>query len=475
MSKLVAVVMAAGHGKRMNSGLPKVLHEVCGRPLIEYPILAALAAGAEQVVVVVNSQNRALIEECLKARFAHARISVAIQDVPRGTGDAARVGLGAVELAGEDHAMILNGDVPLIEGPRLLEMLSLLQGRALLCFLSFLAERPFGYGRVLRDDHGRVVRIREEKDLGSDAERQVQEVNGGIYVGRAHELMDALSALTADNAQSEYYVTDAIESLAQRGLVEAVVADRFELRGINDRAELNEVEAILHQRVRTRLGQAGVTIVGTPLIDHTVQVAADAHIEEGARLRGQTRVGRGSRIDVGCVLVDAVIGERVNVKPYCVVTDSVVQNDVQLGPFAHLRPGSVLESEAHVGNFVETKMAVLKRGAKANHLSYLGDVEVGERSNLGAGTIICNYDGFRKQRTVIGAEVFIGSDSQVLAPVKIGDGAYVATGTTVTEDVPKGAFAIARSRQTTKTGYAEKLRARLLAARAAERGTGNTR
>lgn len=468
MSQLIAVVMAAGHGTRMKSEIPKVLHTACGRRLLEYPVLAALEAGANTIVVVANEENQEQLTDVLRSCFPEVPLVIAVQPIPRGTGDAARVGLRATSLQPEDRVLLLNGDVPLIEGPRLREMVASLDRGDRLCFLSFLAENPAGYGRVIRDGEGRVLEIREERDLRSEKERVICEVNGGIYAGRAGDLTGALAALTPNNTQGEYYVTDIVNSIRNSGSVSALRAERDELRGVNDRAQLAEVEAILHQRVRRRLGVSGVNIVGCPLIDETCQVEPDARIEDGVRMRGFSRVGARTVVDVGCVLVDAAVGQDVHIKPYCVVVSSTVGDAVQLGPFAHLRPGSVLEPEVHIGNFVETKQTLVKRGAKANHLAYLGDAEIGEKANVGAGTIICNYDGFQKQRTVIERDAFIGSDSQIIAPVTIGEGAYVATGTTVTDDVPAGALCVGRTRQTNKEGYAARLRARLLAQKLGE-------
>ena len=467
MSKLIAVVMAAGHGTRMKSSLPKVLHPACGRPLVYYPVRAALDLGADQVVVVANPATLEPVVDTLSKHISREQFELAVQEVPRGTGDAARSGVAELDLSDDDYVLILSGDVPLLRHSDLKPLVDLVKTGPQLSFMSFQAEVPHGYGRILRDAQGRVIEIREERDLRNDAERSVQEVNAGVYCARAGSLQRALASLSPENAQGEYYLTDIVAFLAQKESVHSVLAAREVLAGVNDRSQLAAIENIIFERIRRRLAESGVSVVGHPLIDDTVEIAADVRIEDGVRLRGQTQIGEGTLIDVGCVIQDCRVGKNTTVKPYSVLTESQVGDSVQLGPFAHIRPESILEDECHIGNFVETKKTLVKRGAKANHLAYLGDAEVGEKSNLGAGTIICNYDGFQKQRTVIGKGVFIGSDSQLVAPVTIGDDAYVATATTVTSDVPAGSLAIGRARQVNKEGYAAPLREKFKHAAAA--------
>jgi bifunctional UDP-N-acetylglucosamine pyrophosphorylase/glucosamine-1-phosphate N-acetyltransferase len=458
---LSAIVLAAGKGTRMKSQLPKVLHPLCGRPLVEYPVTAAFEAGADQVVVVTSGQPE--LTRALEQRYGRERISVVVQEPPRGTGDAVRVGLDAVKHA---RTLILYGDTPLLQARDLSGLLAALDvsGQEL-SILAALLETPFGYGRVLRDASGAVLEVREERDLRSDAERAVREVNAGMYAADTEKLRLAVAELKPNNAQGEYYLTDVVAALAKTSRVAAVQGEADALVGVNDRADLGRAEELMYARLREQHRKAGVTIHGDARIDSGVEIAADAEIGPGASLRGRTTIGAGTRVDVGSVLVDAIIGERVEIKPYCVIMQSSVGEGAQLGPFAHLRPESVIEAEAHIGNFVETKKTRVRRGAKANHLAYLGDADIGERANVGAGTIVCNYDGFVKHRTVIGEGAFIGSDSQLIAPVTIGKNAYVGTGTTVTEDVPEDALAIGRSRQANKLGYATKLREKLAAAK----------
>lgn len=458
---LHAIVMAAGHGTRMKSSLPKVLHPICGRPLVYFPVRAALDAGAERVAVVVNPETSEPIRQSIARHLPLERLLFAVQDVPRGTGDAVRAAVAELRGKKDDRVMILSGDTPLLTREDLLLLVSAKDADDVLTFTTFTLADPTGYGRVLRDTRGEVREIREHRDLRTDEEKAVAEVNAGLYAARLGPLASALAGVVPNNAQGEYYLTDVVPLLCREGTVQTVSADPQSLLGVNDRAQLREVEEILFDRIRRGHARAGVSLVGESLIDDTVELAPDVRIEAGVRLRGATRIGRGTTVDVGTVIEDSTIGEHTTIKPYCVLSRSEVGSGVQLGPFAHLRPESVIEDEAHIGNFVETKKTVVRRGAKANHLAYLGDADVGERSNLGAGTIVCNYDGFRKRRTVIGKGVFVGSDSQLVAPVEIGDGAYVATATTVTRNVPADALAIGRTRQENKEGYASRLRARL--------------
>jgi bifunctional UDP-N-acetylglucosamine pyrophosphorylase/glucosamine-1-phosphate N-acetyltransferase len=457
---LTAVVLAAGQGTRMRSRVPKVLHPLAGRALFEYPLRAAIAAGATRVVVV-TSGNPA-IDEAIRARYADAGAAAEIvtvtQEVPRGTGDAARVGLSRVE---SERVLIVCGDTPLVGEAELLAILGALGDGVELAFGSAELAVPKGYGRVLRDALGRVSEIREQRDLRGPSEEAVREVNAGIYAAKTDSLARALAKLEPNNAQGEYYLTDVVRFLAETSDVRAVVGPAEALVGVNDREQLRQAEAVLFERIRARLGRAGVSVHGDALIDDGVVVGEDATIEAGVRLRGATNIGEGALVDVGCVITDSNVAARAVIKPYSVITQSNVGEGAQIGPFAHLRPESEIEADAHIGNFVETKKTRVRRGAKANHLAYLGDGDVGERANLGAGTIFCNYDGFRKHRTVIGEGAFVGSDSQLVAPVTVGKGAYVASGTTVTRDVPEDGLAISRVKQENKEGYGKKLRERL--------------
>ncbi|MBX3274827.1 MAG: bifunctional UDP-N-acetylglucosamine diphosphorylase/glucosamine-1-phosphate N-acetyltransferase GlmU [Sandaracinaceae bacterium] len=460
-----AVVLAAGQGTRMKSALPKVLHEIAGRPMVDWPVAAALEAGAARVVVVLG-YGKAQVEAALE--LAGGRVETALQAEQRGTGHAVRCALPSLE-GFEGTVVILYGDVPLLEASAL-EALVGARGAAALSLLTCRTSSPTGYGRILRDGTGAVVGIREEKDC-SDAERAIDEINPGVYATDAAFLREALAALTDDNAQGELYLTDIVAAAAARGGARAVPWALESLSGVNDRAQLADAAAVMRRRIATRHARAGVTIrdLARVDIDAEVTIEADAVIEPGVVLRGATAIGAGAHVDVGCVVTDSVLEPGAYLEPYSVVTESRVGPAAHVGPFSHLRPGSVMGPRAKVGNFVEMKKTTLGEDAKANHLSYLGDGTVGPRVNIGAGTIFCNYDGFRKHQTVLEEGCFIGSDSQLVAPVRVGAGAYVATGTTVTKDVPPDALAVGRIRQSNKEGYASRLKARFAALAKAEK------
>ncbi len=440
----------------MNSDRVKVLHPVLGIPMAYHPVMRAQELGAAPIVAVLGHQ-RAEVEKALAARFTG--IAVVEQASPRGTGHAVKLGLKP--LASFDGlVLILCGDVPLVRSDTLAALVKVARDRGGLAFLSAEVRDPTGYGRVVRDKAGRVQRIVEQKDASPD-ERLIGEVNGGIYVAAAEFLREATAKLKAQNAQGEYYLTDVIERAAGSVGAHAVLTDIGEVGGINDRRQLAEAERVLCRRaVERHLAHATFRDPESVYVEATVTIAPDAEIGRNVSLRGKTTIGRGARIDDGVILTDTVVGDGAEVKPYCVATEAVIGEKAKIGPFAHLRPGTVLGPEVHVGNFVETKKTKIGRGSKANHLSYLGDAIIGEKVNVGAGTITCNYNGYEKFQTTIEDGAFIGSDSQLVAPVTIGAKAVVAAGATITEDVPAGALAISRSPQTHKPGYAERLAAR---------------
>ncbi len=472
MSQLAAVVLAAGRSRRMKSTLSKVLHPAAGRPLLYYPIVTALELGASDVVVVVNPDNRQQVDETLRALFPGLHLRLATQDPPRGTGDAVGCAIPALVEVGCSHLLILSGDAPLVT-PDSLRPLVVELAPASLALGTCRLDNPAGYGRVLRDADGKPARIVEQKDLRGEAEAAIEEVNAGLYCASFPELREALARLTPQNAQGEYYLTDIVPHFAAAGSVRSVAVAPDAMAGVNDRAQLCAVESILYERIAERHRLAGATVAPDARVDESVALEQDVTVCSGVHLRGKTSIGRGAFVDVGCVLTDTVVAEAATLLPYTVATRSQVGEGSRLGPFSHLRAGSQLERDVHLGNFVETKNTVMRRGAKANHLSYLGDGEVGQRSNVGAGTIFCNYDGFSKHHTSIGDDVFVGSDSQFVAPVAVGAGAFVATATCVTHDVPPDALAIGRHRQENKVGYATKLRATLQAAKEAKQRRGS--
>ncbi len=464
---LAAVILAAGQGTRMKSATAKVLHELSGRPLAWYAVRAALDAGASPVVVVVGHQAAA-VETALRAALPDAPLRFALQAERRGTAHAvlaARAALRGVT----GPVAILSGDVPLLSAATLRLVVSARgRARAPLALATMALAEPKGYGRVLRDGRGRPVRIVEERDA-SDAEREVQEVNAGLYCADAAFLWRALARVGARNAQGEFYLTDLVALAARRAPAVAVEVDPLEAAGVNDREELARAGQVLQRRRASLLMRAGVTLE-TPdrfLCDEAVEVGPDVVIEPDVRLRGATRIGAGCRIGQGSVLTDAVLAAGVTVRPYTVIEGPAkVGRGAVLGPFSRVRPGSELGEGVHLGNFVETKKARLGKGAKANHLAYLGDAVVGAGVNVGAGTITCNYDGERKHETRIGDGAFIGSDSILVAPIEIGARAYVAAGSTITKAVPPGALAFGRAQQVNKEGWV----ARRDAARAAAAG-----
>jgi len=460
------MILAAGQGTRMKSPLPKVLHLAAGVPLIAWAIEAARDAGADDIVLVVGHAREAVID-VVRARFGDA-VRFAVQTEQRGTADAVRAGMAAVR---DDvtEVVITYGDVPCVPADALAQ-LSALRGsqKALLSLITTEVDDPTGYGRIVRDGRGHPVAIREHKDC-SPEERKIRSVNPGLYAVDRAFLSLALHSISSDNAQGEFYLTDLV-ALAARASKEGVAELPWEplsLRGVNDRAELAAVEATLYARTADRHRRAGSTIAAGALIDRDVAIEPGVTLGSGVILRGRTTLGPGTSVDVGCVLEDARVAGGAALKPYCIVTRSEVGVGASLGPFAHIRPESVVGDGAHVGNFVELKKTRLGPGAKANHLAYLGDGDVGARANIGAGTIFCNYDGFQKHTTTVGEGAFVGSNSSLVAPVTIGRDAYVGSGTVVTKDVPDEALAVGRARQENKLGYGARLRARLAAAKQA--------
>ncbi len=464
-----AVILAAGQGTRMKSALPKVLHEVCGLPMLAHVVRAARKAGAGRVVVVVG-HGRELVEKDLAARFGSS-VETVVQSEQKGTGHATRCAIDA--LGGyEGDVVILAGDVPLLPSEAIAALvLARDASRKKLSVLTSHLPDATGYGRILRDAHGHVVGIREHKDA-SESERAIQEWNTGVYCVEAGFLRSSLARLDTKNAQGELYLTDVVAMAAEEGGSAPVSWAADDVAGVNDRAQLAELERVMRVRLATHFARLGATIRDpeTTYLGADVMIEPDATIEPNVHLRGKTRIGVGARIDTGCVLDDVEVHAGANVKPYTVAQKSVIGEAAQVGPFSHLRPESVLGPDVHIGNFVETKKTTLGRGSKANHLAYLGDGVVGEKVNVGAGTIFCNYDGFQKHTTVLEDGCFIGSDSQLIAPITIGKNAYVGTGTTVTRSVPEDALAISRVKQENKLGYASRLKERMKAlAEAAKR------
>ena len=466
-AEFVAVILAAGQGTRMKSELPKVLHRVVGLPMYAHVTQAALEAGASRCVLVVGHGREAVEADAAK-RF-DARVTTSIQEKQLGTGDAVRAGLKAVPDA-SGWVVILSGDTPLVHAGLVRALVEATQkSDAQLVMLTSTIDDPTGYGRIVRDANGKVAAIREHKDA-SEAERALREINPAVYAMRAPFLREALGKLSTNNAQGEFYLTDVVAQAAAQGGVHTISWPFADTQGVNDRAQLAECETALRVRLATQLAKSGVTVrdPNTLYIEAGVKVAPDAILEPNVHLRGNTVIEARAHVDTGAVLTDVHVKAGAYLKPYTIASESVIGENAQTGPFSHLRPESVMEEGAHIGNFVEMKKTHLGKGSKANHLAYLGDGQIGAGVNVGAGTIFCNYDGFRKHTTVLEDEVFIGSDSQLVAPVKVGKGAYVGTGTTVIMDVPADALALSRPRQINKEGYAVRLKARFKAEKEAE-------
>ena len=442
---IAVVVLAAGLGTRMRSRRAKVLHELAGRPLLHYPLLALRPLAPARVVLVIGHQAD-LVKEAAGTVTLEG-LKTVLQPEQRGTGHAVRCAMPA--LAGFDgDVLVLYGDVPRIRTATLQALVDAHRNAgAALSLLTLHFSDPTGYGRIVRDAEGRVRRVVEQRDA-TPAERAITEINPGFYCIRSDVLGPLLDRLRPDNAQGELYLTDLVAMAAGngRGVATVPVADAGEVAGINTRGELARMESLVRREIVERLMAAGVTFEdpATAYVGAEVKIGADTVIGPNVTLRGTTRIGAGCRLDGTNFVSDTVIGDRVHVLFGTVADGADIGDDAIVGPYARLRPGTRLGARVHIGNFVETKKAVVGAGTKANHLTYLGDCEIGEDTNVGAGTITCNYDGFKKSQTRIGSRVQIGSDTQLVAPVTVGDDAYVGAGTTVTRDVPDGALAVSR-------------------------------
>jgi len=460
-SSPVVLIMAAGLGTRMKSERSKVLHEVAGRPMIVWAVETARAAGAGRVVAILGHQHER-VKQVLDARYGVGTIDVAIQAEQKGTGHAVQSALPVLAREPDDRiVVILSGDAPLLQASRVAQLVeACAQNPSGLALLSTVPHRPMPYGRLVRDASGKLLKIVEHADATAE-ERTIQDTNAGFYAVRLEHLRNDLETLRADNAKGELYLTDLVARAAARGGATSIDAPFDEVSGINDRVDLAAVDAAARRRIVEYWMREGVSFVdpASAYVDADVgPLGRDAWIGPGVVLRGRTQLGDRARVDAGCVLTDVAVAADVNVKPYSVLTDAVVGERAQIGPFSHCRPGSKLDKDVHLGNFVETKKTHLMAGAKANHLAYLGDASIGEKANIGAGTITCNYDGFAKHVTTIEAGAFIGSDSQLVAPVTVGRDAYVGSGSTITKDVPRGALALSRIKQVNVEGWADRFR-----------------
>jgi bifunctional UDP-N-acetylglucosamine pyrophosphorylase/glucosamine-1-phosphate N-acetyltransferase len=454
------VVLAAGKGTRMKSALPKVLHQIAGLAIVERVLRTAAALNPTTITIVVGHGAGAL-KEAVAGVGLHrlrARVQFAVQEQQLGTGHALLQTRPFLE-GKAGTLVLLSGDAPLLTVDTLRALLQThTEAAAAATVITAQMPRPFGYGRIVRT-RGSITKIVEERDA-SDTQRKITEINSGIFALALEPLFKALDNLGTANKQGEYYLPDLIAIYRKQRKVCAtyMVANADEVRGINSRSELAEVNSMVRQQKNEELMAAGVTLVdpATTYIDTDVTVGPDTVIHPFVFLEGNTRIGSACEIHAGTRIVNSTIGDRVCVRNHTVVTDSTVEAGAILGPFTHIRPGSVVGEEAHIGNFVELKKATVGKGAKANHLAYLGDATIGAATNVGAGTITCNYDGEKKHQTVIGSGVFVGSNSTLVAPVTLADGSYIAAGSAVTMDVPAGALAIGRARQENKDGWVAK-------------------
>ena len=441
------VILAAGQGTRMRSALPKVLHPVAGKPMLGHVIDTARALAPRKIHVVIGHGA-----ERVRERLAADDIHFVLQAEQLGTGHAVAQAVPGIDA---ERVLVLYGDVPLIQADtlrRLLERSSVDQA----ALLSVVMQDPTGYGRILRDEAGRVLGIVEQKDATPE-QRAIKEGNTGIFALPGKRLGDWLGRLSNNNAQGEYYLTDLIGMASAAGVAVNAVhpATTWEVEGVNDKLQLAALERVWQRHQAEGLMRAGVTVLDPARLDIRGSLAhgQDVSLDAGVIIEGRVVLGDNVRVGAGCILKDCEIGAGTEIRPYSLIDTAVVGANAQIGPFARLRPGSRLGDEVHIGNFVETKATSMGTGAKANHLAYLGDSEIGSGVNIGAGSITCNYDGASKHRTVIGDDAFIGTNNSLVAPVHIGAGATTGAGSTISKDVPDGVLAVARAVQKNIEGW----------------------
>jgi bifunctional UDP-N-acetylglucosamine pyrophosphorylase/glucosamine-1-phosphate N-acetyltransferase len=442
---LDVVILAAGKGTRMYSSTPKVLHPLGGRPLLQHVVDSARRLNADRIVVVYGHGG-----EQVPSALADDHLRFVRQEPQLGTGHAVQQALPSIT---GDHTLVLYGDVPLTRPETLA---GALRERAGLSLITADLDDSTGYGRIVRDSAGQVVRIVEERDAGP-AEKAIREINTGILAASTAKLRGWLKDLRDDNAQGEYYLTDIIERAVADGVAIHTVQpkDTWEILGVNSKQQLAELERVYQRTQATKLMASGVTLADPGRIDVRGELtcAQEVSIDVNCVFEGKVTLAAGVSVGANCVIKDAVVEAGARILPFCHIDGAHIGADARVGPYARLRPGTVLAAHAHVGNFVETKNAQMGEGSKANHLAYLGDATIGRNVNIGAGTITCNYDGANKYQTVIEDEAFIGSDSQLVAPVTIGKGATIGAGSTIAKDAPAGELTVSRARQTTVKGW----------------------
>ncbi|MFC0138602.1 bifunctional UDP-N-acetylglucosamine diphosphorylase/glucosamine-1-phosphate N-acetyltransferase GlmU [Staphylococcus petrasii] len=447
-----AVILAAGKGTRMKSKQYKVLHKVAGKSMIDHVLTNVKRAGVDEIVTIVG-HGADQVKETLGDQSLYS-----YQEEQLGTAHAVKMAQEHLENK-EGTTLVVCGDTPLITAETLNKLIEHhKQAKAQATVLSATAQIPFGYGRIVRDDNNQLSRIVEEKDA-TEEEKRLTEISSGIFAFDNKVLFEKLAQVKNDNAQGEYYLPDVIALILEdKGIAEVYHTDDFnEIMGVNDRVMLSNAEKALQQRINIQHMQNGVTIIDptTTFIGPDVEIGMDTIIEPGVRINGTTKIGEETVIGQYSEINNSQIGSHVDIKQ-SVINDSVVGDKTKVGPFAQLRPGSNLGNEVKVGNFVEVKKAELKDGAKVSHLSYIGDAEIGERTNIGCGSITVNYDGVNKFKTIVGKDAFIGCNTNLVAPVTVGDGSLIAAGSTITDDIPQDSLALARARQVTKEGYVKK-------------------
>lgn len=449
------MILAAGKGVRMKSDVPKVLHLVGGRPMIFYALRAARELNAKKIIAVLSPT----IVDAVKGMVGDD-VEIAIQDKPLGTGHAVMCTREALKNFHGD-VLILYGDMPLLSVHTLRGLVERhRKGKHPLTILTAYFDWENKFGRIIRGKDGKVKLIVEVADA-SDKELKIKEVNAGIYAVERDFLFNALDRIKPNNAQGEYYLTDLVEIASKdKGLSALTVEDPYEVLGINDRVELAQADKIMRQRIVMRLMKEGVTIVDpqTAYIHETVKIGTDTVIYPSVVIEGETIIGKHCIIGLGAFIKDSIIGDEVEIRAHSVMDRAKIGDKTTIGPCAHLRPESIIGTNCRIGNFVETKKVNIGDGTKASHLTYLGDAEIGSNVNIGCGTITCNYDGVKKHKTIIENDVFVGSDTQLVAPVRVGRGAYIGSGSTITKDVPEGALSVARARQKDFPGWAERKR-----------------
>ncbi len=458
-SSLRIVILAAGKGMRMKSYLPKVLHTLGGKPLISYTLSLAAGLAAQKTVLVLGHRAQ-LVQSSMQD---NAKCEIVIQDPQLGTGHAL---LQCLDFFSDFQGavLILSGDVPMLLPETVNDLLaSHRRSGATVSVLTSNLKDPTGYGRIVRDEDTKPVAIREQRDL-LPGEDEITEVNMGVYAFDAPFLAGELPRLSNDNAQGEYYLTDLVLAASGTGMTVTThsLKDPDQALGINTLAELAAMEVVMRNEILTKLMDSGVRIMdpATTYVDETVKIEPDVLLHPMTFLHGETSIGTGSVIHPGAVISDSIIGEDVIVRPHSIIDSSIIEKGAAVGPFAHIRPGTHLKEDSRIGNFVEVKKSTIGRGSKASHLTYIGDSDLGEGVNIGAGTVTCNYDGFSKHNTVIEDGVFIGSGTMLVAPVRIGRNSIVGAGSTITRDLPPEALGIARGKQTVKENWAPEFRQR---------------